>query len=402
MNKCDETIFMKKMGRIKVQMISDEMRGYALPPDKHVCAKMFPHQAYIRERIERNGIDGVCSYSGKHENVLPLSTIVDMVMSAFTEIFENPANEIPFESHGMWDDLEGTGLHKVGAGYILPDDKSIMTTEEALYEAGFIPASDELFDDIAGCFLSDDWVVKDALVGTEDERLANNWQQFWDGTITDSQSQVPYDTIYKHHAALLSYLSNTIGSNLHSLRTTLPKDSLLYRCVNYNPVPNPLLAENLWAPPAAYASSQRMSRKGQSRFYASFDRETPLSEAVNNGGNEFHCLGTFRLKQEVSLLDFTNIPEPYILNVPDYFAYRFLYGFQNAITQHVGESDSEKHKYVPTQIMRDLIENDFSRAGIMGIKYRSVKNDGQPNVVLFLDNNTCGDCLELIDKEIIS
>ena len=57
---------------------------------------------------------------------------------------------------------------------------------------------------------------------------------------------------------------------------------------------------------------------------------------------------------------------------------------------------------VPTQIMRDLIENDFSRAGIMGIKYRSVKNDGQPNVVLFLDNNTCGDCLELIDKEIIS
>ena len=57
---------------------------------------------------------------------------------------------------------------------------------------------------------------------------------------------------------------------------------------------------------------------------------------------------------------------------------------------------------VPTQIMRDLIENDFSRAGIMGIKYRSVKNDGQPNVVLFLDNNTCGDCLELIDKEFIS
>ena len=105
-----------------------------------------------------------------------------------------------------------------------------------------------------------------------------------------------------------------------------------------------------------------------------------------------------QLKKEVGLLDFTNIPEPNILNVPDYFAYRFLYGFQNAITQHVGEIDSEKHKYVPTQIMRDLIENDFSRAGIMGIKYRSVKNDGQPNVVLFLDNNTCGEWLELIDR----
>ena len=390
------------MGRFKEQMISDEMMGYTLPSDKQVCAKMFPRQVYIRERIERDGDDGVCSYSRKYDKVLPLSTIVDMVVSAFNEIFEDPANEIPFESHGIWDDLEGSGLHKEGAGYILPDGKSIMTTEKALEEAGFAPASDKLFKDIAECFLSNDWVVKDALVGTEDERLAYNWQQFWDGTIADSRNQVPYADIYDRHASLLSYLSDTIGSNLHLLRTILSKDSLLYRCVNYNTVPNPLLAENLWAPPVAYASSQRMSRKGQSRFYASFDKATPLSEAVNNGGNEFHCLGIFRLKKEVGLLDFTNIPEPNILNVPDYFAYRFLYGFENAITQHVGESDSEKHKYVPTQIMRDLIENDFSRAGIMGIKYRSVKNDGQSNVVLFLDNNTCDDCLELIDKEIIS
>ena len=51
------------MGRFKEQMISDEMRGYALPPDKQVCAKMFPHQEYIRERIERDGEEGVCSYS---------------------------------------------------------------------------------------------------------------------------------------------------------------------------------------------------------------------------------------------------------------------------------------------------------------------------------------------------
>ena len=53
------------MGRFKEQMICDEMMGYALPPDKQVCAKMFLHQEYIRERIERDGEDGVCSYSGK-------------------------------------------------------------------------------------------------------------------------------------------------------------------------------------------------------------------------------------------------------------------------------------------------------------------------------------------------
>lgn len=155
-------------------MICDEMMEYALPPDKQVCAKMFPHQEYIRERIESEGEEGVCSYSGKNEKVLPLSTIVKMIVSAFNEIFEDPDNEIPFESHGIWDDLEGSGLHKEGAGYILPDGKSIMTTEEALEGVGFAPESDELFNDIADCFLTNDWVVKDALVGTEDERLAYN------------------------------------------------------------------------------------------------------------------------------------------------------------------------------------------------------------------------------------
>lgn len=390
------------MGRYKDQMMSDEERGYYLPVDKQVCAAMFPCQQYLRESIERYGEDGICSYSGKTGNVLPLSSIVEQVTEAFFEIFEDPANEIPFESKGVWDDLEGSGLHKVSAGYILPDGKSIMTTEDALEESGFAPASDELFQDVADCFLTNDWVVKDALVGTEDERLAYNWQHFWDGTIADSRNQVPYDTIYKRHAALLSSLSDTIGSNLHSLCTILSKDSLLYRCVIYNSIPNPLSAEKLWAPPVAFATSQRMSRKGQSRFYASFDRETPLSEAVNNGASQFHCLGTFRLKQEVRLLDFTCIPEPYILNVPNYYAYRFLYDFQNAITQPVGESESDMHKYVPTQIMRDLIENDFLEAGIIGVKYRSVKHNGSPNVVLFLDCHTCGDWLELVDKEVIS
>ena len=67
--------------------MSDEMRGYTLPPDKQVCAKMFRHQEYLRERIECNGIYVVCSYSRKYEKVLPLSTIVDMVVSAFNEIF---------------------------------------------------------------------------------------------------------------------------------------------------------------------------------------------------------------------------------------------------------------------------------------------------------------------------
>lgn len=390
------------MGRVKDYMMIDEERGFVLPPNKMVCADMFPHQTYIRERIEREGNVGTCSYSEKHDKVLPLSTIVEMVVTEFNNIYEDPANELPFESGGDSDDWKGSGLHKVGGGYILPEGKSIMTTAEALKDVGFMPVEEKIFDDIAHCFLTNDWVVKNALVGTDDERLANNWKQFWDSTISDSKKHVRYNVIYNSHARLLTYLSDIIARYLHSLAVSLSKNSLLYRCVNYKEVRNPLLASDLWAPPVAYATSQRMSREGQSRFYASFDKETPVNEAVTTGGNQYHCLGTFKLKKEVKLLDFTNIPNPYILNVPDYFAYRFLYDFQKAITQPVDDGKESKHKYVPTQIMRDLIEKDFSRLGIMGIKYHSVKHAGRHNVVMFLDNNTCGEWLELVDNEIIN
>lgn len=389
------------MGQFKKYMMECEDRGYSRPKDTYVCAEMFPYQYFIRVYITKNGKPGVCDYCGKQTQVSPLENIVELVVGAFNKIYEDPAENLPFESKGD-DDWDGTGLHKEGGGCILPKGKHILSTEEALEGCGFMPDSDELFEDIASCFVSDCWVVKDAFVGTEDEQLASTWQQFWDETIDASKKDVPYHDIYNRYTRLLTYLSDVIGENLSSISTILPKDTLLYRCVNYNPVPTPLQAANLWAPPFQFATSQRMSRQGQSRFYASFDAKTPLAEAVSGGAGQYHCLGTFQLSKDVRVLDFTSIPHPYILNVPNYFAFRFFYGFQDAITHPVGTTAHEKHKYVPTQIMRDLIETDFMRAGIMGIKYRSVKHGGCANVVLFLDDTTCGSCMRLYKSEVVA
>ncbi len=161
--------------------------------------------------------------------------------------------------------------------------------------------------------------------------------------------------------------------------------------MNYAVVPNPLLPQNLWAPPAKYATAQRMSREGQSRLYASFDKETPIQEAVSGGTDQKHCLGEFALKNDIKVLDFTN--------VPDFLVYRFFVSFANAITQPV--ADNEKHKYIPTQLMRDIIEDGYKKAGIVGIKYRSVKGVDTENVVLFLDEHSCINYLELVDTEIL-
>lgn len=51
--------------------------------------------------------------------------------------------------------------------------------------------------------------------------------------------------------------------------------------------------------------------------------------------------------------------------------------------------------------MRDIIEDGYKKAGIVGIKYRSVKGVDTENVVLFLDEHSCINYLELVDTEIL-
>lgn len=387
------------MGRAKQQMMEWESRRYDDAPDKKVCARMFPVQKEIRLSIESKGTIGICDYCGDKAKVLPLQDVLEMVVEAFDDIFEEPDANLPYESGGEWEELKGSGIHKELSGYILPDARSIMSTHDALESVGFEPADDEITDDICECFHRDHWVLQDTFEATDDEIMSSDWEEFWDNTIKAKTDGMSYDEIRSKNSHLLDYISDSIGTNIKSLTTVLKKGELLYRCVNYIDVPNPLEAKHLWAPPAEKATSQRMSREGQSRFYASFDKETPLVEAIDCGIGQHHCLGTFKLKENISVLDFTNIPEPYILNVPDVFAYRFFDMFADAITRNVGQYN--KVMYVPTQLMRDIIENDYLSRGILGIKYRSVKGDSATNVVLFLDNTSCDSYLELDSKIIL-
>lgn len=387
------------MGRAKELMIEEEERGFSNDSKKCVCAKMFPRQKYIQEAIKKSTQYGYCDYCEEYGAIITLNEVVEIVYNDFIRYFENPAEELPFESGGDWSEYNGSGFHKESGGYILPNNRSIMSTSEALEYAGFQPYSEELFDDVANSFYFNDWVLKDAYLLTEEEQMVYDWDKFWNKSITEFKNGISYDIIKKNNEELLSHITENIGYNLEELTITLSKGSRLFRCVNYAVVPNPLLPQNLWAPPAKYATAQRMSREGQSRLYASFDKETPIHEAVSGGTSKKHCLGEFALKNDIKVLDFTNVPEANILNVSDFLVYRFFVSFANAITQPVAEN--EKHKYVPTQLMRDIIEDGYKKAGIVGIKYRSVKGVDTENVVLFLDEHSCINYLELVDTEIL-
>lgn len=387
------------MGRAKWKMMEDEERGFLVESEKWVCADEFPHQQYLREYIDQSFDNHICSYCGEDKQAVRLNEIINQVYEALETIFETPDDALPFESHNdIWDDLEGAGLHKEGAGYILRDGFHIMDTSEALVEAGFKPRSDKLISDISESIINNSWVYKNLIESTDEERLVSNWERYWENIITSTKDGKSYEEVKNESKNLLMFMTESLRSNLNSLEKELCKGTELFRCVNYHTVPDPLEATHLWAPPTQFASSQRMSKEGQSRFYASFDDQTPLKEAVKNTTGETACLATFELTKTIRILDFTNLPEARILNCPDVLAYRFFNRFAEDITQPV--EDKEKYKYVPTQIIRDIIESELSSAGIMGIKYASVKGTHSENIVLFLDNSSCCEYLSLKKVEL--
>lgn len=377
------------MGRAKQMQIEIEGRGYSVPCDKHVCAELFRGHRFIIDYIGEHGVPGCCDYTHKPTQVVPLEDVVAFIMPRFRSYFEDPAEECSYESGGDDEEWEGSGFHKE-YGYILPDSRTIFSTREALCELGLELENGILFEDIVSSFNNDSWVLVDPYGNIVDEELQWTWEQFAKDVINSKKQGIEDDVILQQHKNRLDDIVYEIKRNLPELIKVLQAGKPLYRCVYYSNPPKSITASNIWAPPTDKASSQRMSREGQSRFYASFDEETPLFEAQTSG-DEIGLLGTFLLVEDTNVLDLTNLPSRSFMDVEDFFSWRFLQQFTNYIAQPVPAN--ERYEYVPTQIMRDVFENNIPE--IQGIMYRSCKDESKTNVVMFWDNKTCGKYIRL-------
>lgn len=385
------------MGRAKEQWMEEQERGFCSLPDWEVSADMFPRHKKIRDLIIRNGHQGTCHFTGKSTQVLDLTSIVDYINRKFRDLYEDPANECGYESHNDDDEYKGTGWHKE-FNYILPDSRSIMTTEDAFDEEGFETANKELTDTIVGSIDGYSWVIIDPYGDTPDEAALFDWEDYKRKVIADAKMGLPYADLYNRYSQQIAELlcDNILSDSEHI--TTLTKANHIFRCVNYNPVPNPLTITELAAPPSDYAFPNRMSRQGLSRMYASFDEDTPIKEAVAGAPDKFHCLGEFEFIHDVKVLDLCSIPYTLFLNVENYWGCKFLHSFAEAIRYHVPEND--KLLYTPTQIMTDYIEAFMKARGICGIIYPSSKSRESRNLVLFFNQAECPNHISLVRSEI--
>ena len=188
---------------------------------------------------------------------------------------------------------------------------------------------------------------------------------------------------------------NQICENI--LVSQLPKGTFIYRGrPNETGVPRTSF-EELTAPPSKFAKENRMSATGISMFYGALDDNTPIQEIRNYAPDVVIDLGKFELQRDLVVIDLFKIPKHLSFWMPQHFReYKFLKQFHLEITRPIDKNPSIE--YVPTQIFTEYIRF-MNNNHIDGIIYRSSLT-GERNVVLFYDNETSANVLQL--KKVIN
>lgn len=113
-------------------------------------------------------------------------------------------------------------------------------------------------------------------------------------------------------------------------------------------------------------------------------------------------MGKFRTTKDLKLINLCNIPQPsfWMKNENDWQTFLFLKQFHDEISKPISTDKSEL-EYIPTQAFSEylrFIQRAKDGSHFDGIIYKS-SLVGTDNIVLFYDDKTSANILELISVE---
>ncbi len=150
--------------------------------------------------------------------------------------------------------------------------------------------------------------------------------------------------------------------------------------------------------------SNRMSPPGVPVFYASFNRETALSEVSQKGREGLAYISEFCLLKEIKIIDLTLT---YDKLLPSFFDINknnrakrkdigFIQQLSAKLSEPIDKGGEEHTDYVPTQILAEYIK----KQSIQGIVYESSRHTKGKNIALFLSQkNICVDEKKNINQD---
>ena len=369
------------MGQAKHEWIEGQERGWSAPDDKFVCPDCV-EDAYLKAFILDYVAETTCSYCGRTEAediAAPLEELMRPIACAVQYHFNDPTDAgVP------WDE---------GAFAIEPT-----STEDILMSLP-MACDDDLFEDIAGCFLNDEWVRAAGghwSSSHEHEELSDSWSHFvW---------TVRHETRFHFHVSPVSPVGGPqelapgeflpqLGRLIEAsgLVRAIPKGLPLFRVrVRATGDTWVLIADQLGAPPLERARAGRMNPAGIPYLYVALEEATALAESVSSPPVEA-VLATFMSSRELTVIDLSSLPP-----LPSIFdearrlhreGLMFLRAFVREISKPVAKDGAEHIDYVPSQVVCEYFAQVFlsgDRAGpIDGLLYPSAVRPSGKNLVLF-------------------
>ena len=202
----------------------------------------------------------------------------------------------------------------------------------------------------------------------------NDWDSFVDEIKTKN----------RYHSKLINF--NILEKYCSFIRKTYKAGELFYRARISEQ--DGYSIDKMSTPPIGKSSEGRANARGITCLYVASDFDTTLHE-VRAGVFDFVCVGTFRLKQDITVVNLRAIAEisPFVegLEYLDHAINKhYLEKLNTEMSKPLRRGDSTLD-YVPTQYIVDFIKS-IDHNGVQeydGIEYNSTTNPGGYNLAIF-------------------
>jgi hypothetical protein len=350
------------------------------PSGDQVCASHV-HEAFLQSTATASA-SGQCVVCGSSDRTIELDALMDVVVAGLRANRSRAIDELYFDRESP-------------SGYA---SASVVDTFDAVMNDLAGDVDDELAELIAQRLEPDDWFDPGDLWLLGSELLSSSWREFSDW-IKDNPidvSSVAAAPLPEHWygeqadgippSRLLARLIELIdNAGLLIDRPIEPWHRVTY--VGEGEVPS---AKRLGSPPLEFATQpNRFSPVGVSAFYATVDPATAIAETPVDPTSR-PVLSAWLPSRPLRVVDLTLLPP-----IPSYWDVErtterhwltFLKGFSADVSVPISPDDRIRD-YRPTQAVSHAIR-EWGEAD--GIVFASSKS-GEPNCVLFVDNDHCVD-----------
>lgn len=405
------------MGYYKIlQLEMDELwsNGYVLPRKcrQFLCANHFSNK-YLNHYILEHGHCGVCTYCGNHDCVIDLADFIEYIGKRLTN-FLSPIDDEGLPLASSWyddDDEEISGFERRGP-FIAPQRADFYEdVNDMVDNFDLISDNERLNEDIAKCFNVNQWIQRDPTELLLKDELLYSWNNF--ANLVKTRCRYTFfrnNQYYSDYEGGEKYVSDIVAevcSMVVQTEKLILQNTLIYRGRPEDSEAPFSTFKSLTAPPVKSAKANRMSPYGISMFYGSFDESTPLAEIRNYLSDKTKSIyvGKFRVTKPLKVINLCNMPVPdfWMKGEDDWQKFAFLHKFHSEISKPIGENDDPELEYIPSQVFSGylrLIQKSMDGRNYDGIIYQSALTK-QRNIVLFYDNESSRDVLELADINVI-